>query len=242
MRHAITARATLAAAILFSAVPYARAQEPSADVSRLPLTWVEPVGAPMPVVAVLLTGDGGWAPLVRDIGHDLAAAGIGVVALNSREFLGKRKTPDSTAAAVSRIARAALARWHATRFVVVGYSRGADMAPFVVAGMPADLRGQVAGVFMFGLGRNANFHFHWIDLMRDTHRRDDVPILPVLERLRGTPMLCVYGVAERESGCRDAPEGLLTKIEQPGDHHFGNAKQLAAYVIATVQRERPRAP
>ncbi len=224
----------LAAVALVGMACSARAQEGSRPLRDLPLTWVEPAGTPPGVVAIVLTGDGGWASFIHGVADALAARGIGVVALNSRAYLSSRRSPDSVAVAVDRMTRAALDRWQAARFVVVGYSRGADLAPFAVNRLPADLRARLLGVFMYGLATYAGFQFHWSDLVSDTRRPEDLAIMPELERLRGTPVTCVYGTEEKESGCRDASDSLVTKVAHQGGHSFGSPAAMADIVLRAI--------
>ena len=86
---------------------------------------------------------------------------------------------------------------------------------------------------MLGLATTASFEFHWTDLVKDTPRPTDLAIKPELERLRGTPMVCVFGSDEKSSGCRDAPDGLLRRDERQGGHHFDG--DLAALVQDVMQ-------
>ena len=180
---------------------------------------------------MVLSGDGGFAALVNKLSSGLAESGIGVVQFNSREWLSPAKTPEQTAAAISRVVRSALARYHADSIVLVGYSRGADLAPFVANRLPVDLRTTLAGVAMFGIARTANFEFHLIDLVKDTERDSDVLIMPELLRLKGVPMACVYGSEEKLSACRDAPAGLMRIEERKGGHHFDGADDTLAPVV-----------
>jgi type IV secretory pathway VirJ component len=103
---------------------------------------------------------------------------------------------------------------------IVGYSRGADIAPFMVSRLPADLRSKVALVAMLALSTQTNFEFHFIDIFVDSHRASDVKTLPELEKLRGMNLLCVYGVDEKDSACPLAPVGLLNAVARNGGHHF----------------------
>lgn len=213
----------------------AGAQGTTDDLSNLPIRWIEPSGAPSHRVAIMLSGDGGFAELVTHLGSGLAARGLGAVILNSRAFLSPKKSPAEAAAAVARLIRVAMRRWHADSVVIVGYSRGADLAPFVVNGLPTDVRSRVSAIAMLGLAPMASFEFHILDLIKDTPRATDVPVLPELLRLRGTPMLCIYGDDEASSGCRDAPDGLLRKEERKGGHHFdGNEDALLDLILDLI--------
>lgn len=205
---------TIAALLL--AASAAVAQTP-ADLHDLPLQEF-PAATAGATLAVLLTGDGGFATFDRELASRLAARGIAVVGMNSRAYLSTARTPDQATSDVARIADAYLARWQRQELVLIGYSRGADMAPFIAARLPQELRQRLKLLVMVGLAPNANFHFHLIDLLRDVHRDDDVPTGPELERLRGLRMLCIYGSDEAESGCRGADTSLVQLHERHGGH------------------------
>lgn len=230
-----TNRGALFLTMLSISLTALHAQTPVDDLRALPLKWIEPTGAPSNTMVMLLSGDGGFAELVTQLGNGLATRGFGTVILNSRAFLSPKKTPADASAAVTRVLRVAMQRWHADSAVVVGYSRGADIAPFVVNGLPADLRGRVSAIAMLGLATTVNFEFHMMDLIKDTPRATDLAVMPELQRLRGLPMLCVYGTDEASSGCRDAPDGLLRKEARPGGHHFdGNQDALLDLILRLI--------
>jgi type IV secretory pathway VirJ component len=212
----------------------------SGPLAGLPLVEVPPQqGADSGTLAIFISGDGGWADVDEGISKELAAHGVGVVGVNSRAYLAHRKTPEQSAADVARIARVYLDKWHARRLVLAGYSRGADMIPFVANRLPDDVRSHVVLLAMFGVAHTANFQFHWIDIIRYERRADDRPVLPELERLRGQRMLCVYGTKEKDSGCRDADPALITRVARTGGHHFdGNFPALGDLVLGML----PRAP
>lgn len=218
-----------------------RAQPPADALTDLPVRFAEPDGPSSKEAIVLLSGDGGFATLVSELGAELARHGYGVVTLNSRAYLSRRKDPAQVSADVSRLARAAMRRWHADSFLLVGYSRGADLAPFAANRFPEELRAKLSGLALFGLAPAASFEFHLIDLVKDTKRDSDVPVLPELERLKGLPMLCGYGVEEAESACRDAPAGLLESRALDGGHHLdGDYRTLASLVLDLAKSHRER--
>lgn len=207
------------------------------SVSDLPVSFIASKGVSRPVTAVLMTGDGGWADLVSKLADRLAESGMAVVGFNSRAWLSSPRTPEETARAIVRAIDASRGVWPSDRIVLVGYSRGADFAPFVASRLPERLRDQLEGVAMFGLAPMASFEFHWSDLVKDTRRSTDVAILPELEKLRAVRMVCVYGSEEPSSGCRDAPTGLLTKDERSGGHHFdSNVDALMIHINNLLKR------
>lgn len=218
--------------------PTAAATAP--DVSDLPLVEVPARRGSPSTLVVFLSGDGGWADIDRQVADVLAEHGVAVAGLNSRAYLSRRKTPDQAAADVARIARAYAARWDTRRLVLAGYSRGADMVPFVAARLPADLRARTTLLAMLGMEQAVNFQFHWVDVVRDVRRGDDLPVAPELARLRGQRMLCVYGAQERDTGCRDADPALITKVARPGDHHFdGDYRAIGDLILGMLAPAAP---
>jgi type IV secretory pathway VirJ component len=205
------------------------------DVHDLPL--IEVPSTTGNTLAVFLSGDGGWADLDQQVSAALAARGIAVVGLNTRSYLHSKRTPNEAARDVSRLVTHYMASWKRNRVAIIGYSRGADIAPFVASRLPAEQRARLSLVAMLGLAPFAGFQFHWGDMLHTVRRPGDPLTLPELERLRGVPMLCVYGLEEKESGCRDAPDSLIKRYARGGAHHFdGDYRALAEIIIAALPR------
>ena len=218
--------------------PALHAQAPVASdtaVHGLPLTEV-PAHRSGDVIAVFLTGDGGFAELDKQVANVLADSGIAVAALDTRSYLWRKRTPDETAADLARIARAYSARWHRPRILLVGYSHGANLIPFIADRLPADVAPRVALLAMLGLSGGASFQFHFADLFRDIARSTDLPIAPQLVKLRGLPMLCIYGRDEDTSPCRQADSAVVARHELPGDHHFDRDYRAIGNIIVNAAR------
>jgi type IV secretory pathway VirJ component len=192
----------------------------TASIAGLPLTEVPASGAG-DAFAVLITGDGGWAAADKGLSGALAARGVSVVGLNSPRYLARARTPDETARDLERILRHYVAVWGRSRVVVIGYSRGADLAPFMVSRLPDDLRRGIALVALLGPSEWAGFQFHKIDLVANIHRAGDLPVVPEVGRLRGTPVLCIYGSGDHDSVCPSLDTTLVRPIRRDGGHQVG---------------------
>lgn len=170
-------------------------------------------------LALLLTGDGGWARGDRALAQELARGGVAVVGLDTRAYLrATRRTPESTSRDAEQILERYAAQWHRDRLVLVGYSRGANLAPFIVSRLPAALRQHLALVALVGLADRASFEFRWQDLLHEPRRASDLPTRPELERIRGTRMICLYGEEEKGSLCPSLDPGLARVARIPGGH------------------------
>lgn len=222
------------------AQPSGRRVARAVDVADLPLTVVPAVGADAGrTLLVLVSGDGGWAAGDRAVAQELAANGIAVVGLDARTYLRQaRRTPDSAARDLARIFAHYGALWNRGRLALLGYSRGADLAPFLVTRLPAEQRRRLALVAMVGLAEPASFQFHWTDLVRDDARPSDLRVRPELERLRGMNLLCLYGRDEKGSLCPQLDPGLATVAVHAGGHHLTAraAPDVVRQVLAALNK------
>jgi type IV secretory pathway VirJ component len=186
-------------------------------VGDLPLSLVQaPKG---PLLAVLLTGDGGWAGGDKSLAAAFARRNVAVVGLSSPKYLAHGRTPDEAAGDLARILRRFLDAWHRERVVVVGYSRGADIGPFMVSRLPAALRERVVLTALLGPGALASFKFSLLDLLRSHGGRKDLPVSAEVAKLRGTPVLCIYGSKDAGAICPSLHEaGLARSVVRAGGH------------------------
>lgn len=215
-----TAALLLAPPALYVAPGPAASARQSVDSLRdLPIVTVPAAARAGDRLAVILTGDGGWRTIDKQLADSLADHGIPVVGFDMRHYLGKQRTPEQASQDVARVLRTYREAWGKSHVVLVGYSRGADVMPFVVTRLPDTLQSSIQLVALLGPADNANFKFHFVDLIANKHRADDYPTVPELQKV-SAPILCVYGADEKDSACRQLPANHATLLEMPGGHHF----------------------
>jgi type IV secretory pathway VirJ component len=178
-------------------------------------------GAASDRLAVIVSGDGGWAGIDREVGAALAARGIPVVGLNSLSYFWQEKPPEVVGRDLARILTHYLAAWHKQRALLIGYSLGADVLPFMVNHLPEDLRKQVELIALLGPETMASFEFH-VTQWLGAGSKSDRPVLPEVRKIGGrTPLLCLYGKEEKDSICPHLDPSLGKSIGFSGAHHFG---------------------
>jgi type IV secretory pathway VirJ component len=205
--------------------------------AELPLVRVPAPPETSGPLILLLSGDGDWAPFPRRFSELAAANGAPVLGLKMRTYLSQKRTPDEMAAALVPIVRGQLGDWGRSSLMVVGYSRGADIAPFVVNRWPQDLKARVRGIAFVGLSERASFEFHYADLALDIARASDLPTRPEVEKLVGTPMWCVRGADEGESFC-DRPVTGMQVSTHPGSHRASGDDGTAQLVLHELGLDR----
>jgi type IV secretory pathway VirJ component len=203
-------------------------------VTDLPLVEVPAKQPAGDLLAVIVSGDGGWAGIDREVANDLAAKGVPVVGLNSLQYFWNTRTPDGAAADLQRIARHYLAAWGRQQLLLAGYSLGADVLPFMASRLPPDLLGRVRLIVLLGPSRRTSFEFHLTDWLGGGSGGDR-PVLPEVAKLRGKPLLCLYGQEEQDSLCTELG-GLGKAVSFQGSHHFGgDYASLADRILHEVQ-------
>lgn len=209
------------------------AQTLPADVGDLPL--IEVPAAPdrnSNTVAVLLTGDGGWAGLDRELAARLAGSGIPVAALSSLKYFWSARSAAGVAKDVARIIDHYTRRWQRQRVLLVGYSFGADVLPAIVNQLDASTRARVAAVALIGLQPDASFEIRvagWLG------KSSGEPVLPQLQKLATAqiPVLCIVGDDEPDSLCRSLSPTLAQVRKLPGGHHYnGDYAALAKSILS----------
>jgi len=214
-----------------AASPAATGAPPVADLPLVEVPAKQPAGD---LLAVVVSGDGGWAGIDRDVANELAGKGVPVVGLNSLQYFWSERTPEGAAADLQRIARHYLAAWGRQQLLLIGYSLGADVLPFMANRLPADLLNRVRLIVLLGPSRNTSFQFHLTDWLPGSDGGDR-PVLPEVVKLRGKPLLCLYGQEEQDSLCPKLG-GLGKAVSFQGSHHFGGAySSLADRILHELQ-------
>ena len=185
--------------------------------------------------AVLLSGDGGWAGIDKEVAGLLADRGVPTAGVDSLRYFWIARTPIGLAQDLDRIVRYYTFHWKKKNVLLVGYSQGADVLPFAVNRLPPATRALVRLTTLIGISESAAFEFHvanWIGA-----DSDGLPVLPEINKMSAADTLCVYGDDDSDSICPKVSPQHARIIKLPGGHHFGgNYVPLAQLVIGAGVR------
>lgn len=207
------------------------------DVRSIPLIEL-PATKASDRFAVMISGDGGWRRIDQKVTDKLRAAGMPIVGLIASTYFRKERTADESACALERVIRAYKVRWEKEKVVLIGYSRGADVLPFMISRLPQDVRASVELVALLGLEPTIDFKYNppWT-LGYYLNRERQHAVLPELEKLRGDNIVCVYGEKEKDSLCRQLDRSQFKVVREPGGHHFAGRYHDVADVILSEARQ-----
>ncbi|MFG0323861.1 virulence factor family protein [Pseudomonas sp. zjy_15] len=205
------------------------------DGNALAMPVVEvPAGQTTDTVTLFLSGDGGWRDLDRDVAGEMAKLGYPVVGIDTLRYYWQHKTPVQSAADLSELMHHYRQKWGTKRFVLTGYSFGADVLPAIYNRLPVEDQQRIDAVMLLAFARSGSFEIEvegWLG-----KEGQEAPTGPEMAKLPTSKVVCVYGVEETdESGCTENT-AVGERLKLPGGHHFDeNYPALAKRLIGEIE-------
>ncbi|WP_144112304.1 virulence factor family protein [Paraburkholderia sp. BCC1886] len=211
------------------------------DVSDLPLIEL-PAAHPNGLMAIVISGDGGWRDLDKTIAQALQKDGVSVIGWDSLRYFWSEKPPAQTSRDLARVMQTYGARWHAQHIALVGYSFGADVMPFAYNRLPASLRAQVPLIALLGFAPDADFQIRvggWLGMPASDKA---LKVQPELKPIEPAMVQCFYGENEKDTLCPALANTGIDVIRTSGDHHFGGNYNSLEQHILTAFKKRSGVP
>jgi type IV secretory pathway VirJ component len=222
---------------------------------------VSPAAPPPPagkddVMAIIYSGDGGWADLDRRLGVAFSDRGIPVLGINTFKYYWRERSPDESARELDALMTHYSAAWGKPRIWLVGFSFGADVLPTIVDKLSPQNRARITQMVLLSPSRDVTFEIElqgymikqgWfkqhlktlLEHINPIRRYDAQPPIEALNQQ--PPVICYYGIDDADdSACTDPrlPKWVTVHAKK-GDHHFdGGYQPLALQMLA----ELPAAP
>jgi type IV secretory pathway VirJ component len=231
MKRAPISRAAWSAAWLCIAAPAFAGPK----VEDLPIVETVSRKEAKPIIAILVSGDGGWAKFIRGLAEGLADSGVASAGLNSLRYLYAEKTPQAVSEDLAGIMRHYGAKWKRERYLLAGYSLGADILPAMINGLPAELKERIVSVTLLGPAESFDLEFHFTEWLGNLHK-GKTPLKPEVERLGSIRILCVYGKEENDSLCPELTSATTRVVALEGGHHYGNdLKRIVKLILQNAE-------
>jgi type IV secretory pathway VirJ component len=190
-----------------------------AQSSNLPIQVLKGSDASKPVI-MYLSGDGGWNKFSNSFMSELNKHGYSIIGLNSRSYFWKKKTPKEAAENISTVVEGYMKLWKSNSFILIGYSFGADVAPFIQTNFPNTTLNNLRHTVLMSPSDKTDFEVHVLGMLGFSNSGESVP--DQINKL-SKPLTIIYGSDEKELALKN--KAKVIKLD--GGHHYdGHVDEL----------------
>jgi type IV secretory pathway VirJ component len=217
------------------AAPLARPALAARDTSRWLVEMPANGQGRKDVLALILSGDGGWQDIDRTIGRNFRDRGVSVLGFDCLNWFWTRRQPEEVAAEIDRVVALYAEKWGIPKVAIIGYSFGADILPGTWPRLKQETRDRVVLISLLAFAKEAAFEIRIGDFL-GMSRPTAVPTLPDVPNLPPELVQCVYGTDETaDTGCLAFRSPPAQIIGIKGGHHFDeNYHALADRIYARL--------
>jgi len=181
---------------------------PSAEKNDLPL-------------AFFISGDGGWTSFDQSVSEKFAEKGIPVIGLDAQKYFWNEKQPKEVSADLIPAIAHYMKLWNKRSFVLLGYSFGACVAPFIASNFTDPVKETLKGVYCFSPDLTGDFEIHLTDMLH-FRTKDKYDVVKEMKQIKAMNPVCIFGTDEDDE-IQKSFSAEEIKIEKlPGTHHYNN--------------------
>ncbi|WP_095077433.1 virulence factor family protein [Pseudomonas sp. Irchel s3h17] len=198
-----------------------------------------PAGQARDTVTLFLSGDGGWRDLDRDVAGEMAKIGYPVVGIDTLRYYWQHKSPEQSAIDLGELMQHYRQKWGTKRFILTGYSFGADVLPAIYNRLPESEQQRVDAIILLAFARTGSFEIEVEGWLGNAGK--EAATGPEMARLPAAKVVCIYGAEEAdESGCTDKT-AVGEAVKLPGGHHFDeNYPALAQRLVDIIEKRQDK--
>lgn len=203
------------------------------NLSDLPLTITNATGNEFSsTMAVFISGDGGWKDLDQKICNGLASKGIPVAGLNALKYFWKARTPEGASWDLARILQTYEQAWGKNEVILIGYSWGAEVMPFLFNRLSDEQKTRVKRIILLSPGDKTAFEYH-LSFLVNQNGTNASRVVPELEKMYNYKTLFLFGSEESTAWVKSLIKGNFQLNMLKGGHHYNGDATLICENICT---------
>lgn len=172
-------------------------------------------------LAIVLSGDGGWAEFEDEISMQFAAAGLNTIGFNSRDYFWEQKTPRQTADDMALLIRKYARKYKPKKILLCGYSFGADVVPFIYNRLHQHLKNRITALALLSPFATTAFKVHTSDLLNIAKDNKKFNVKAEVDKVK-IPIFCFYGQQEDPKPLEGIVKANFFLNTLPGGHSYNN--------------------
>jgi type IV secretory pathway VirJ component len=204
----------------------------------LPLALIPSASKEKSLVALFISGDGGWTSFDHAICEKMAEKGIPVVGIDAQKYFWNEKKPKEAAADFENAITHYMKQWDRDSIILIGYSFGASVVPFIANNFSKPKRELIKGVYCISPDISCDFEIHIADML-DLGSREKYDVLHELNSIESLNPICIFGNDE-DVELKNRFISAHIKIKTlPGNHHYDNDYNALAEAIIKNLKVKP---
>jgi len=218
--------------ITASLIALALSQSLSAQKTSLPLTLYSSSDSMKPLV-FYISGDGGFNKFSMLFMQTLNKKGFAVIGLNAKDYFWNKKEPQEAATAIESAIIESNKQWKKKNIVLIGYSFGADVAPFILTHFSSSLADKVNYLVLLSPSSKTDFEIHVLQMLGWGNKSGES--VPREINTISKPVIFIVGDDETEFPFSQLTIKNKRVIKMPGGHHYdGDVDSLCKQIMLQI--------
>ena len=190
---------------------------------KLPLKeWTSTADKPL---IFYVSGDGGYTSFSENICTAINKMGYKVTALNSKSYFESQKTPKQTTNDIVNYLNKEFSKRKNQQLVLMGYSFGADIVPFVTNILPDSVKRKLITEVLISPSTSTDFETHIWDILGGNKKRS-MDVIAEINKL-GDIRTAIISENEADFPGNDIKLKNYCHYKLAGGHHFqGNTDEV----------------
>jgi len=199
-----------------------------AQKTSLPLSLYNSSDTTKPLI-FYISGDGGFNKFSTSFMQKLNKQGYAVIGLDAKDYFWHKKKPQDAANAIEADINEINSKWKRQNIVLIGYSFGADVAPFMVTRFSLVLAGKINHLILLSPSSKTDFEIHVLQMLG--WGSDSGESVPAEINRISVPVAIITGDDEKDFPFNDLTITNKRLIKMPGGHHYdGNVDALCRQI------------
>jgi type IV secretory pathway VirJ component len=200
-----------------------------AQKTSLPLSLYSSADTTKPLI-FYISGDGGFNKFSTSFMQKLNKQGYAVIGLDAKDYFWHKKKPEDAATAIEADINEINKTWKKQNMVLIGYSFGADVAPFMLKRFKPALAGKVYRLILLSPSTKTDFEIHVAQMLG--WGKDSGESVPAEINRISIPVTIITGDDEDEFPFSELTIKNKRLIKMPGGHHYdGNIDALCGQIL-----------
>ena len=121
------------------------------------------------------------------------------------------------------------------QIVLIGYSFGADVVPFILNRLPKNIHDKVIVSFLMASSGSTDFEIHWSDILGGNSKRNR-DVVSEINKLNGDRIVIISASDDHVLDINKITLNKYTREVLPGGHHFdGDTDEITKVIIKHVK-------